>query len=284
MKYKDFELLGEDACGIYRITNLINGHFYIGQTSRKFKIRWKEHIYSATYNSGNQKHTPLHQAIIKYGVDNFNFEILEKCNKEELDMKEQYWINTLQSNSYDNYNQTAGGQNGNLQYKTPDFVFDVIKLLQETNLNQAEIASICKCSDNVVTDINCGIHYRLPNLTYPIRKTTIDDKIIEIAKELSNKSLTFKELADKYQVSLSTVKRINKGEGRYHLDNYSYPIYEFKNKCEDIIDNIINDLINTSMPQTEIAKKYNVSYGTVYKTNKGERNHRDDLNYPLRKR
>lgn len=52
---------------------------------------------------------PLYQAIRKYGVENFSFEVLEECDISLLDEKEVYYINLY--NSYkEGYNATLGGQ------------------------------------------------------------------------------------------------------------------------------------------------------------------------------
>ena len=61
-------------CGIYQVTNKINGKKYIGQ-SIDIERRWSQH----RYGKGN---IILRNAINKYGLDNFEFEILEKINGE----------------------------------------------------------------------------------------------------------------------------------------------------------------------------------------------------------
>lgn len=72
---------------IYKITNLINNKVYIGQTKQKFDKRIYQHKYSM------KKHrTYLAKAFRKYGFENFLFEILEKCQKDILDQKEEYYI------------------------------------------------------------------------------------------------------------------------------------------------------------------------------------------------
>ena len=51
----------------------------------------------------------IHKALQKYGIENFDFSILELCSENELDDKEIYWINYY--NSYkDGYNETSGGK------------------------------------------------------------------------------------------------------------------------------------------------------------------------------
>jgi group I intron endonuclease len=71
-------------CGIYKITNKINNNYYIG-SSIDINNRWKNHIKAVKNNSSY----PIHRAIRKYGVENFNFEIIELCDKNELLHKEQ---------------------------------------------------------------------------------------------------------------------------------------------------------------------------------------------------
>ena len=70
--------------GIYKITNLLNNKIYIGQ-SLNIERRFKEHCYK-----GKESRIPLDLAIQKYGKDNFTFEIIENCLKEELNEKETY--------------------------------------------------------------------------------------------------------------------------------------------------------------------------------------------------
>lgn len=54
-------------------------------------------------------------------------------------------------------------------------------------------------------------------------------------------------------------------------------------KSLEILNAIINDLQNTLTPQTDLAKKYNVSINTIHGINKGSTYFNNNLNYPLRK-
>ena len=96
---------------IYKITNKITNLSYIGQTIKTSEIRFKQHIKEAQDAlNGSRKNFPLfHRMIIKYGADNFYFEILEKCDNKVLDEREKYWIDYYKT--YENgYNSTIGGQ------------------------------------------------------------------------------------------------------------------------------------------------------------------------------
>ena len=92
--------------GIYKITNLINGMSYIGQ-SVNIADRFKAHIKAGLgIDSSNNK---LYTAMKKDRVENFMFEIIEECDRTLLNEKEKYWIEFFQSESF-GYNMTKGNK------------------------------------------------------------------------------------------------------------------------------------------------------------------------------
>ena len=83
--------------GVYKITNIITGEFYIG-SSCNIKQRWASHkIPSAHKKHPNSK---LYQDMASYGLNNFTFEVLEETT--DLHNREQYYIEQLKP-SYNNY-------------------------------------------------------------------------------------------------------------------------------------------------------------------------------------
>jgi group I intron endonuclease len=92
---------------IYKMTNLINGKSYIGQTIRDPKIREKEHARM----DGND--CPLfYAAIAKYGIENFKFkEICYANNVEELNNREKFCIKIFKTKKPYGYNLNDGGAN-----------------------------------------------------------------------------------------------------------------------------------------------------------------------------
>jgi group I intron endonuclease len=83
----------DKVSGIYKITNVKNGKFYIG-SSTDVKGRIRGHRY--LLNSGKHENIHLLSAWNKYGKRAFIFEILEtNLNKILLEVKEQEYIDTL---------------------------------------------------------------------------------------------------------------------------------------------------------------------------------------------
>lgn len=95
-------ILKNITCGIYRITDLITNQCYIGQ-SVNISQRFKDHIKAGLgINNTNNK---LYSAMLKDGVWNFSFELLEECSRDYLNEKEKYWIEM--------YNSSELGLNSN---------------------------------------------------------------------------------------------------------------------------------------------------------------------------
>ena len=98
---------------IYKLTNIINGKVYIGQTKNSLRKRLISHISQAKPNTKSKKHY-LQYAIIKYGLDNFVVDILETCPSKLLNDREKFWIKKFNSAvSTKGYNCTYGGDGNN---------------------------------------------------------------------------------------------------------------------------------------------------------------------------
>jgi len=156
--------------GIYKITNLLNNKIYIGQ-STDIKARWLSEKTRAFNLSSNSYDTPLSRAFRKYGLENFTFEVLECCNKNELDQKETYYIYYYNSLVPFGYNITDGGTSsrGHAVQLGYDMVCKIVQELKEDKLTQLELAVKYNVSKDTITDINLGHTWHNPLITYPIR-------------------------------------------------------------------------------------------------------------------
>lgn len=106
--------------GIYCFTNSVNGKCYVGQ-ALNLRRRFNKHINNF---KTSRYDNPLYRAFAKYGLEKFNYNVLEIIEdeldqttlKEKLDILEIKYIS--EKDSYSNgYNQTKGGDGGITGYK-----------------------------------------------------------------------------------------------------------------------------------------------------------------------
>lgn len=129
----------DTGSGIYQIRNKRDGRIYIGQTIN-FTHRRNQHF--SKLKAQCHLSDRLQDDYDKYGKDMFVFEIIERCDKDDLNRKERGYINILKPY----YNQFASANeeeykliiNSQLLYKAKrrarktgrKFRFVVAELLQ----------------------------------------------------------------------------------------------------------------------------------------------------------
>lgn len=160
--------------GIYKITNLINNKVYIG-LSTNIKERWRAHRSRPFQKKSHQYNYYLYRAIRKYGLENFSFEVVEECQKEELGEKEIYWINYYHSNDEQfGYNRTSGGEQARTSSKiTEDEAKEIQEYLLYSKMSQADLGEKYNISQRSISYINTGTTWYNPNLNYPLRTESI---------------------------------------------------------------------------------------------------------------
>lgn len=95
--------------GVYCIRNKMNGKVYIGEAINIY-LRWIEHRCRLRNNYCENSY--LQRAWSKYGEDSFLFEVLERCEIEDLIKRESHWCTVFNS-----YNRSKGY---NLRVSTSD--------------------------------------------------------------------------------------------------------------------------------------------------------------------
>lgn len=153
--------------GIYKITNIENGKFYIG-SSKKITTRWDQHLKNLYYKCHHSH--KLQKAYDEYGFKSFTFQILEYVDSEkELLEREQDYINATMCykdeigynvNPYVNYKHIA--------------ISDGLK-------------DMLVFSDNIKSDIRLKLKNNL-NILKDDRLNSIGDKKTSLSKTYFNKN------------------------------------------------------------------------------------------------
>lgn len=216
---------------IYKIQNMINNKLYIGKTNN-FKARKQAH-----FNINNLKKEPnkvLYIAMHKYGFENFKMEIIEECDDNIWEIREQYWIDKLNSLVPFGYNMIPGGsepphplgENNPFSKLKDSEVKEIQYLLMNKTyreLSNKNIAKQYNISIDQINRINNGTRGYDSKLKYPLRKYNMEDSVDEIINLLFSWKYTCQEIADMYNVSKSCIKEINRGIN-HRRENIKYPI------------------------------------------------------------
>jgi hypothetical protein len=148
------------ACGIYKITNIINGKFYIGSTTR-LSARKAEHKYRRKKYKGN---SAIRSAVLKYGEDNFEFNVLEIFNfgewatkeyKDEiLSSREQYYVDVL-SPQYNIKRKDVTRCSGYCSKKQKEHLKRISRLPRNRSLYRKPVLQI-DSRGNVIKEFRCA--------------------------------------------------------------------------------------------------------------------------------
>ena len=190
---------------IYKITNIINGKSYIGQTIQNVKERFYQHC--ATKCSKAVSNMAIHRAIKKYGKSNFTVEVIEEIDSANLNDRERYWIKYY--NSYNNgYNSTKGGQDGCKSFKD----LDVESIIKEYNTGKSlrTLGTIFKVDKQTIKDLLIRHNVELRTTrTYKLSQKDRDKVLEDFASGLSRK-----EIITKWNISKSYLSQLINGYRR----------------------------------------------------------------------
>jgi group I intron endonuclease len=167
---------------------------YVGQ-AKNFASRRAGHLCCARRGVAR----PLYNAIRKYGVDNFTFEIIENCDDDCVNDREQHWVSHYDSYNPDRgYNLTNGGnQNFN-----------------RSEVTRAKIGSYWsgrkQTSEHVKRRVESFLSGKANHKVGDTRKKLNADLAEQIMKRLSEGE-TIEALAKEHRVSSTTIRNIKRG-------------------------------------------------------------------------
>jgi group I intron endonuclease len=116
---------------IYKITNLIHGRVYIGQTVQSNpKMRWYSHW---DYVRKGRK-SYLYDSMRKHGTNNFSWEVIDRASSvDELNKLEAKWLDHYRSIG-EVYNNREAGDNKLHSAESIEKMRQVHKLRHATNV------------------------------------------------------------------------------------------------------------------------------------------------------
>lgn len=205
---------------VYKITNKVNGKIYIGCTTKTIKHRLDMHF---RQRKGYSNYTTIGRAIMKYGINNFTIEEIEKLDtKEEMFLREIYWISYY--NSTDNgvgYNVSKGGH----------------------------------CGPILIGENNPSFGKKKPKLS-ELNKSRKGLKLSEEHKQNVIKAMTGKKRNDLTKSKMSTSRKAAWENGKYSGEEYIHKLSKYRS--EEIRKNGINVIcLNNGRVYISIARAAN---------------------------
>lgn len=248
MKLADFKELNDNA-GIYLIKNIINGKCYIGQSIR-LKKRLHDHLkVFNSRNNPNRDRMVLYKAFDKYGIDNFEIEILYETEskeynsiKRDLDNLEKKYIIEYNSQVPNGYNQTSGGDAGVLGLK----------------MTEEQRNTISKNSHEVNSDGRFLIYCYDVRDKYYYTSVSLASLSIILGIRLNTSDLRNNLIRNRYLISR------DKGDLESKIRNFKQPSNRIVGKFTSKLTEEQKENIKSGMKQTEFCEKYMVCKKTYY--------------------
>lgn len=229
---------------IYKVTNKVNNKSYIGQTRYSVEFRWRQHQHK-------KDNTYFHNALHKYGIENFTVEVLEECDFKDLNDREIYYI--AKFNTFSNgYNLTIGGE-GNKKI-TLDNKYDEIVGLYLAGFSMYKIGTLYNVSKTVIKKILVQLDIKIKN-----NSLNINNKEFQELVEDYKSGYSLRELSKRYNCSSTGLKEFLMKKGVNVKKKYS--ILDDQQGQE----NLINDYLGSKLKLSEIQSKYHCSYSTFKK-------------------
>lgn len=235
--------------GVYKITNIKNGKFYIG-SSKNVEFRWSEH--KKHLNGNYHINKKLQNAWNFYGKENFSFDILETVNECDLLVKEQFYLNMFKPHMKEiGYNINPSAYGGDTITNNP---------------NKEQIIKNMTVANNVG-----HMHGKKHS-----------DEAKERQRERAVGRYTLEWFVDKYGAESGTLKYKERNDKLANRNiNYSYDnglkgkkrgamsddmkrkISEQKKNFAIRKNEFIDDLKSGSFTNNELSEKYGVSLTTI---------------------
>ena len=116
---------------IYRVTNIVDGKIYIGQTRQGIAARRRTHERTALSNGYLYR---FHRALKEHGLENFQWETIDTCaDTEEANEMEYHYIKQYQSTNEDYGYNICEGRSG--EYLCTTAIKELLSIQKRGNKN-----------------------------------------------------------------------------------------------------------------------------------------------------
>ena len=229
---------------IYKITNKVNGKSYIGQTRYTIEFRWRQHQHK-------KDNTHFHNAISKYGAENFTVELLEECELADMDSREIYYIAKYDTYNH-GYNSSTGGDGmkGHSRVLTDD-KYEEIKGLYLSGFSSNKIATLYRVDKATIQKLLRAMGVKLRTNKLSINKQEFDELVADYRSGYS-----LRELAKRYDCSGPGLKEYLQKKGVDLRERYS--ILD-DNEAQQ---QLVNDYVS-GMTKNELMEKYHCMFASV---------------------
>lgn len=268
---------------VYLIENTLNHKLYVGVTSSSLENRWKEHCRDA-----GRDNYPFHNAIEKYGKENFDCLILEKTSSESKALElEKNYISKFKTYEY-GYNSTKGGQgysSGEDHFLAEYSDEEVVKIVNEYRTTRKSRKEVAEKYDITVYCLDCwssGKNRSYLQSEFKEKENTCkggvsDETVVEAVNEFRKTEKTLQQTAEKYDVTKASLENWHYERSRTHLsdkfvDHKKTYQAEAANKevTDDEVVNAVVEYKTTKATQVSIASKYGVATASLSRWIRGE--------------
>lgn len=227
----EFKISEKKKSGVYIISNYINKMVYIGSTSNLYK-RYKYHKQDLKRNT--HRNNNLQLFYNEHGSDTLFFELLEYCDCSILLEREQYYLDTYNSNLKFNVSTKSTGGCDNI--KTYSFinpngdivnVTNIKKFCEDNNLSDSKMIALQKHKRTIHKGWKAlnGASKKIHKLYIPIIKYDLNNNLLEEFSSLQKALDSLKTTNELY------LKRCLDGQ----INSFKGFIWKYKNAKKETI-------------------------------------------------
>ena len=218
------------ASGIYKITDKRNNKIYIGRAADLKNRKWRHFCYThpedyLESSLSTEINMDIHKAMMdSHNAEDFLFEVLEECEEDKLNEREQYYIQIFDCMIPKGYNKTKGGESyphskGEEHYNhkiTLEEANKIKDMLRNKKSVEEIIKKIPQATTGIISHINNGRTWKDPNLNYPICRLSglikFDNETVMEIRRRREEGETTTSLAEFYNTGTSTISSICNGD------------------------------------------------------------------------